>query len=564
MPTEHDEQRIAEVRQAKERWEAETLRPHLARTPERRASHRNDVGIDVQPVYTPADLADRGFDYLRDVGFPGEYPFTRGITPAMYRTDAPLLRVYAGYGSPEESNAYYKYLLDLGAEEIVMAVDLPTQVGYDSDHVMAQGEVGRVGVAIDSLRDLEVLFDGIPLNRLKRVSMLGNSFGPAALAFFVALGERQGLAPRDFVVDLQNDPLKEYVARGTQFLPVRPAMRLAADVVEHCAREIPHWYPLTACVNHMNAAGAGSTRGTAFALANAICYVDELSRRGLPVDAFASRITMFLDEREDFFVAAANLRATRRVWARLMKERFGARDPRSWALHVTSYGHGGETVQEPLNNVVRITMGTLAYVLGGVTFLYNGSYDEALSIPSREAVRVAVRMQQILSHELGVTHTVDPLGGSYYVESLTLQIHDEIGRELEKVEARGGALACIESGYFKQAIGEGAVRRQRAFDQRERVSIGVNKFRMNEPVPRSAFRADATVAKRQQERLAALRRERDGGRVRAALARLAEAARAGVNTVAPTLDAVRAYATLGEISDTWRNVFGEYEPDVMY
>jgi methylmalonyl-CoA mutase N-terminal domain/subunit len=564
MASDHDPQPIADIRRAEERWEADVLRPHVARTPERRASYRNDVGIEVKQLYTPADLDRRGFDYLRDVGFPGEYPFTRGITPAMYRTDAPLLRVYAGYGSPEECNAYYKYLLDLGAEEIVMAVDLPTQVGYDSDHVMAQGEVGRVGVAIDSLRDLEVLFDGIPLNRLKRVSMLGNSFGPAALAFFVALGEKQGLAPRDFVVDLQNDPLKEYVARGTQFLPVRPAMRLACDVVEHCAREIPHWYPLTACVNHMNAAGAGSTRGTAFALANAIAYIGELARRGLPVDAFASQLTMFLDEREDFFVAAANLRATRRAWARLMRERFGARDPRSWALHVTSYGHGGETVQEPLNNVVRITLGTLAYVLGGVTFLYNGSYDEALSIPSRDAVQVAVRMQQILSHELGVTHTVDPLGGSYYVESLTLQIHDEILRELAKVEERGGALACIESGYFKQAIGEGAVRRQRAFDTGERVSVGVNKFRMSQPVPRSAFRADPTVAQRQQDRLAALRRERDGDRVRAALTSLAEAARSGVNVVPATLEAVRAYATLGEICDTWRGVFGQYEPDVRF
>jgi len=426
-----DKEKIEEIRRARRAWERDALGPHLGECPERRRTYRNDIGIDVAALYTPADLADRDIDYLRDLGFPGQYPFTRGLTPGMARTEAPMLRVYAGYGSPEESNAYYKYLLELGAEEIVMAVDLPTQVGYDSDHVMAQGEVGRVGVAIDSLRDMEVLFDGIALSRMKRVSMLGNSFGPLALAFFMALGEKQGLTPADFVVDLQNDVLKEYIARGTQFLPVRPALRLAVDVVEYCAREIPHWYPLTVCVNHINSAGAGSSRGTAFALANAICYIEEALRRGLGIDDFASRLTMFLDEREGFCEAAANLRATRRVWARLMKERFGARDARSMGLHITSYGHGGETVHEPLNNITRITLGTLAYVLGGVTFLYNGSFDEALSIPSREAVRVAIRMQQILAHELGIADTVDPLGGSYYVESLTLQIHDAIVEEVE-------------------------------------------------------------------------------------------------------------------------------------
>jgi methylmalonyl-CoA mutase N-terminal domain/subunit len=475
-----------------------------------------------------------------------------------------MLRVYAGYGAPEESNDYYKYLLELGAEEIVMAVDLPTQVGYDSDHVMAQGEVGRVGVALDSLRDMEVLFDGIPLNRLKRVSMLGNSFGPIALALFIALGERQGLAPGDFVVDLQNDVLKEYVARGTQFLPVRPALRLAVDVVEHCARHMPHWYPLTACVNHINAAGAGSTRGTAFALANAICYIEEALRRGLTIDRFASQLSMFLDEREDFFVAVANLRATRRAWAGLMRDRFGAREPRSMALHVTSYGHGGETVQEPLNNITRITLGTLAYLLGGVTFLYNGSYDEALSIPSREAVRVAVRMQQILTHELGLTHTADPLGGSYYVEALTLRIHDDILRELERVEARGGALRCIEDGYVRQAIGEGAVGRQAAFDRGDRVSVGVNRFRMAGPAPRSGFRADPHVAQRQVERLARVREERDAGRVRRALDGVRDAAGGHANTVPAVLEAVRAYATIGEICDALRGVFGEYRMDSAF
>jgi methylmalonyl-CoA mutase N-terminal domain/subunit len=559
-----DKEKIDQIRQAKQAWEAEVLAPHVARSPERRRTYRNDVGIEVGPLYTPVDLADHDFDYLRDLGFPGQYPFTRGITPGMLRTEAPMLRVYAGYGSPEESNAYYQYLLALGAEEIVMAVDLPTQVGYDSDHVMAQAEVGRVGVAIDSLRDMEVLFDGIPLSRLKRVSMLGNSFGPIALALFVALGEKQGLAPADFVVDLQNDVLKEYVARGTQFLPLRPALRLAVDVVEYCARHRPHWYPLTACVNHINAAGAGSSRGTAFALANAICYIEEARRRGLDIDQFAGQLTMFLDEREDFFVAAANLRATRRVWAGLMKERFGARDARSMALHITSYGHGGETVQEPLNNIARITLGTLAYVLGGVTFLYNGSYDEALSIPSREAVRVAIRMQQILAHELGVAATVDPLGGSYYVESLTRRIHDDIVQELERVEARGGALRSIEDGYFRRAIAEGAVRRQAAFDRGDRVSVGVNKFRVEEPVPRSGFRADPDVARRQVERLAQVKGERDAARVAATLARVAEAARGADNTVPAILDAVRAYATLGEICDTLRGVFGEHQPDVTY
>jgi methylmalonyl-CoA mutase N-terminal domain/subunit len=431
----------------------------------------------------------------------------------MYRSEPFVIRAYAGYGSAEECNARYKKILEWGADEIVMAIDLPTQVGYDSDHIMAKGEVGKVGVAIDSLRDMEILFDGIPLNSLKRVSMLGNSFGPLALALFIALGEKQGLGTADFVVDLQNDVLKEYVARGTYIFPIRPSIRIATDVVAYCAGHAPHWYPMTLCVNHMNSAGAGSTKATAFALANGVCYIQHLLDQGHGIDEIAPLLTMFLDERAEFFVQIANFRATRRIWARLMRERFGAQDPRSMALKITAYSHGGETLAEPLNNITRISLAALAYVLGGVQFLYNASYDEVLGVPTEEAARIAVRTQQILADELGITDTVDPLGGSYFLESLTHRIENDILATLAEVERLGGAVEAIETGFYVKAMSEGAIRRKREFDRGERVSVGANKFRSDSGVPSGAFRIDPSIESGQIERLRQLREERDGGRV---------------------------------------------------
>lgn len=557
-----------ELRRRVQEWERNLLGPALEREPERDPSFFElDAGPGVKTVYTPLDLEERGLDWSRDLGMPGEFPFTRGTTPSGSRSRPPLVKIYSGLGSPEETNVRYRNLLNWGAEFIHMATDLPSQVGYDSDHIMASGEVGRAGVAVASLRDMEVIFDGLPLNRFRRIGMLGNCIGPVALALFIALGEKQGLATSDYVVDVQNDPLKEYVARGTQFLPVRPAVRLATDVVAWCARHAPHWRPMDICVNHLNAAGAGSSYGTAFALANAIQYIDTLLDQGLEIDQVAPLLTMFLDERDDFFAAVANIRATRRIWARMMKERYGAQDPRSMALEVTAYGHGRETRREPLNNIARIAMGTLAYFLAGVQTLYDASYDEVLGIPSEEAVKVAVRTQQILAWEQGFGHTVDPLGGSYYVEALTHELEQRILRALAGVEERGGAVSCIENGYIKGIITEGAVRRQRRFEAGLRVMVGVNKFAV--PADTGAptvqvTRINANVDEIQLRRLAEVRAERDNPRVRAALARVADAARGGDNLVPPVLEAVRAYATIGEICAQFRAVFGEWQPDQDY
>lgn len=518
-----------------------------------------DAGVEVNNLYTPLDLSRRNFDYLEKLGFPGEYPYTRGISSSMHRAQPPLIKVYSGFGTAEDCNQRFKKLVEWGVDEIQMAVDLPTQVGYDSDHIMATAEIGRVGVAIDSLRDMEILFDGIPLNSLKRVSMLGNSFAPYALSLFIALGEKQGLNPDQYTVSLQNDILKEYVARGTQIHPIRPSVKLGCDVVEYCARYHPHWYPMTCCVNHINAAGAGSMAGTAFALANAICYIENLLSRGLHIDQFGYLLDMFLDERDDFFVTIANLRATRKAWARLMRERFGARDPKTMMLKITSYAHGRETLQEPLNNVVRIGMAGLAYYLGGVQFLYDASYDECTNTPSDESVKVAIRTLQIIFHEFGFRNTIDPLGGSYYLESLTCDIEKGIWEEFERVQKMGGAISAIEKGYYQKVITEGAVRRQRQLERGERISVGVNRFVSNEPLPESTFIPNSDTERRQIESLKKLRVERSQKRVDDTLDYVREAAVAGENLVPPILEAVRAYATIGEVSDTLRSVFGEYE-----
>ena len=559
-----DKKDLNELEKLKEAWEEACLNPALNQRPERKEKFVTDIGLEVERVYTPLDLQQVRFDYKEDLGFPGQYPYTRGITPTMYRTEPWIIRAYSGFGEPYVCNERYKKLVDCGADEIVMAVDLPTQVGYDSDHLMARGEVGKVGVAIDTLRDMEILFEGIPLNRLKRVSMLGNSFGPVALALFIALGEKQGLKPSDFVVDLQNDILKEYVARGTYIFPIRPSVRVTTDVVGYCAKHARHWYPSTLCCNHINAAGSGSTKAAAFALANGICYIRDLLKKGYGIDEVAPLFTMFVDERADFFVQICLLRAIRKVWAKTMKEKMGAQDPGSLALKITSYSHGGETLLEPMNNIARITLAALAYVLGGVQFLYNASYDEVLGTPTENPAKIAVRIQQILAHELGITNTVDPLGGSYFIETLTSRIEGEILEEIDKVEAMGGAIAAIENGYYLKVITEGASRRQKEFDQGERTAIGVNKFRLESKVPFGALRLDPMIEQRQVERLSEVKRERNAKAVRETLASVKEVAEGDGNLVPPVLEAVRVYATVGEICDVLRGVFGEYQAKEYY
>lgn len=522
-------------------------------------SFTTDVGLNINKLYTPLDLEKKKYSYLKDLGFPGEYPYTRGISHNMYRDQPPLIKVYSGFGIAEDCNERYKKLINWGADEIQIAIDLPTQLGYDSDHIMSCSEVGRVGVALDSLLDMEILFNDIPLNKLKRVSMLGNSFGPIALSFFIALGEKQGLKPENYVVSLQNDIIKEYVARGTQIYPIEPSIKIACDVVEYCAKHYPHWYPLTCCVNHMNAAGAGSTIGTAFALANATCYIEHLINRGLNVDQFGRMLDMFLDERDDFFVAIANLRATRKVWARIMQEKFGAKDPRTMELKITSYAHGRETLQEPINNIVRITLASLAYVMGGVQFLYDASYDECTNTPSDETVKVAIRTLQIIFNEFGLIKTSDPLGGSYFLESLTLDIERNILDELDRIQNLGGAVAAIENGFYQRKITDGAVRRQKEFERGERISVGVNKFASRDPLPDATFCPNQKSELMQVEKLKKLKENRNQDLVKETLHYVEESAISGRNLVPPVLEAVKAYATIGEICHVLRTVFGEYK-----
>jgi methylmalonyl-CoA mutase N-terminal domain/subunit len=507
-------------------WEKTVLDGWLKENPEKKERFTTDAGLEIERLYTPLDLERIGFDYERDLGLPADYPFTRGITPTMYRSNPFLVSVYSGFGTPQHCNQRYKKILEWGGVgEIAIAADLPSQMGYDSDSPMAKGEVGRVGVAIDTLRDMEILFEDIPLNKL----------------------------------NLQNDVLKEYVARGTYIYPIRPSVRLATDVVGYCARHIPHWYPLNICANHIHAAGAGSAKATAFALANGMCYINDLLNKGYQIDEIAPLLTMFLDERSDFFVAICNFRATRRLWARLMKQRLKARDPKSMALKIYAYSHGGETLLEPMNNIVRIALSALAYVLGGVQFLQNASYDEVLGTPTENAAKIAARTQQILAHELGLANTVDPLGGSYFIETLTAQIEKEIEKEFAAVEERGGAIAAIEDGYYTACISEGASRRQREFEKGQRVSIGVNQYRSESKIPSGAFRVDPNIEAEQVERLRKTKQQRNNKTVRDTLEYVREVAQGEGNLVPPVLEAVSAYATVGEICDVFRQLFGEYQ-----
>jgi methylmalonyl-CoA mutase, N-terminal domain len=545
------------------RWLKEAFAPARGNGPERR-KFTTDVGIAVDPLYTPAHLDHIGFDYLRDLGFPGEYPFTRGDRAGMNRTDPFVVSAYSGFGDAEACNQRFRKVIEIGAEQILVALDLPTQCGYDSDHEMAAAEVGNVGVAIDTLADMELLFEGIPADSLKRIGTLGNSIGPIVLALYAALGEKQGIPWHRYTVNLQNDPLKEYIARGTQILPPAPAARLAADAVAWCAEHAPNWSPMTVCVNHINAGGAGSSMGTAIALANARHYIELLLAQGYSIDQVAPLIHMFPDERHDFFISIANLRALRRIWARMMKESYGATTPAAMACRTTVYGHGQEALAEPLNNIPRTAFGTLAYVLGGASYVYLAGYDEAVSTPNENSARVALRTLQIIANEHGFADTIDPLGGSYYVETLTAQVEQQIRDGMAQVERVGGALAVISSGFGRRVMTEGAVRRQRAIDSGERPWVTVNMWPQKPNVPNTAFRGDAQATARQLARLARVKAGRDQARVQAALAEVDRASAENRNVVPSVLEAVRAYASVGEIVEIWRRRFGSFVPSTDF
>ncbi|MFC1958669.1 methylmalonyl-CoA mutase [Chloroflexota bacterium] len=552
-----------ELRESLKAWEDGILKGSLPSKGEQEAKFVTDSGIEVNGVYTPLDLEQCNFDYLKDLGFPGQYPFTRGITPTMYRGDPWVISQYSGYGGAEETNRWYKYLLDKGATAISMALDLPTQLGYDSDYPMASGEVGRCGVAINSLRDMEIIFDGIPLSKVKRVSTTANSMGAIFFAWILALAEKQGVPLEQVQLRLQNDPLKEYVARGTQIFPPHAGIKFANDVVEFATKQaMESVYPLTVSGYHMREAGATAAQEIAFALANAIAYVEEALGRGLKIDDFAPNIWLFMGVWIDFFEEIAKLRACRRMWAKLMKERFGARNPQSMIARLHAFTQGSAfTAQQPLNNIARGSIMGLAGVLAGIQSLTISSFDEALGLPSEESARVEIRTQQIIAHESGVIRTVDPLAGSYFVEKLTHQVEEAASGYMKKIEAMGGAVAAIERGYYQREIVEGAYQREKDINDGDRVIVGVNAYQSDEPIKIKIRRISARTQQQEIRRLKALKRERDNREVRQKLQEVREAAKRNENTILAILGAVKAYATTGEICDVLRDVWGEYRED---
>ena len=539
------------------RWESETLKRALARGDERQATFTT-TSTETRRLYTPLDTAD--VDYVRDVGFPGEYPYTRGIQPTMYRGRLWSIRQYAGYGTPEETNQRFKFLLKEGQPGLSVAFDLPTQLGYDSDDPQALGEVGKVGVAIDTLRDMETVFDGIPLEKVSS-SMTINAPAAILVAMYQAVGEKQGVSPGELQGTVQNDVLKEYVARGTYIFPPRPSMRLAADLIAYCSRQMPRLNSISIGGYHIRDAGSTAVQEMAFTFANAIAYIEAAIQRGVEVDDFAPRISWIFNTQNSFFEEVAKYRALRRMWARIMRERFQAKDPRSWMLR-THVQTGGATLtaQQAENNIVRAALQGLASVLGGVQSLALSCYDEALALPTELAQRIAVRTQQIIAYESGVTDTVDPLAGSYYVESLTNELEARANEYLEKIEDLGGAVAAIESGYMQREIQEAAWRYQQEVERSERIIVGVNKFQLEGEEPKPIFRVNPEVERAQVQRLRAVKAERDNAAVAASLARLQDAAQGDENLLPAIVEAVKAYSTMGEMCGVLRQVFGDYQP----
>jgi methylmalonyl-CoA mutase N-terminal domain/subunit len=542
-------------------WEADTLHRALERTPERQAQFATTAGIPLDRVYTPLHAA--GQEYERDLGFPGDYPFTRGVHPTMYRGRLWTMRQYAGFGTAEETNRRFQYLLQQGQTGLSVAFDLPTQMGYDSDHPLVAGEVGKVGVAIDSLADMEVLLQGLPLDRVS-TSMTINATAAILLCMYIAVAEQQGVLRKQVSGTIQNDILKEYIARGTYIFPPAPSMRLITDTFAFCAEGLPRWNSISVSGYHIREAGATAVQEVAFTLGDAIAYVEAAIRAGLPVDGFAPQLAFFFNAHNTLLEEVAKFRAARRLWARIMRQRFGAQDPRSWMLRFHAQTAGSAlTAQQPENNVVRVAVQALAAVLGGAQSLHTNSRDEALSLPTEEAVRIALRTQQILAHESGVADVVDPLGGSYFVEALTERIEAEARAYLEKIDQMGGMLRAIELGFVQQEIQEAAYQAQRALEAKRQIVVGVNEYAGQDGARVPVFVVNERVAEEQCRRLRAVRARRDAGRVHTALERLGETA-AGTTTLLPAiLEAVRAYATVGEICDALRAVFGVHQETVV-
>ena len=556
-----DQNKLAVLRDQREKWTKTTLQKTLKAHPERRKTFVTTSSVPVERLYTPLDIED--MDYERDLGFPGEYPFTRGVHATMYRGRLWTMRMFAGFGTAEETNARYKYLLEHGETGLSVAFDMPTLYGYDTDDPLAAGEFGKCGVAVSSLADMEILFDGLPVDKIT-TSMTINSPAAVIWAMYIVAAEKRGIPMEVLGGTIQNDILKEYIAQKEYIFPPEPSMRLVVDTFEFGAKHLPKWNTISISGYHIREAGATAVQELAFTLADGMEYVRWGIERGLDVDAFAPRLSFFFNSHNDFFEEIAKFRAARRIWAREMRETFGAKNPRSWWMRFHTQTAGCSlTAQQPENNIVRTAIQALAAVLGGTQSLHTNSMDEALALPSEKAVTIALRTQQIIAHESGVTNTVDPLGGSFFVEALTNRTEAAVYEYFRRIEALGGVIPAIERGFFQRELAESAYRYQREIDRHERTIVGVNEYVLDEPLAIPLLQMDPEGERRQIARLQRVRAERDNQAVTERLAALETAARGTENLMPFILDAVRAYATLGEICGVFRKVFGEYREPVI-
>ncbi len=541
-------------------WKEGIYKKSIDRFPERKSTFKTSYGETIEPVYAPENEDE---NYLKNFNFPGQYPYTRGVQPTMYRARFWTMRQYAGFGTAEESNKRYKYLLDNGQTGLSVAFDLPTQIGYDSDHSMSAGEVGKVGVAIDSLRDMEILFDGIPLGKVS-TSMTINATASVLLAMYIAVAEKQGYSSDELKGTIQNDILKEYIARGTYRFPPKPSMRLINNIFEFCAQKVPKWNTISISGYHIREAGSNAVQEVAFTLADGMAYVKAAIESGLDVDTFAPRLSFFFNAHNDLLEEVAKFRAARRLWAEIMKERFGAKKAKSMMLRFHTQTAGSTlTAQQPNNNIVRVAIQTLAATLGGTQSLHTNSRDEALALPTEESVMIALRTQQIVAYESGIANTVDPLAGSYYVEKMTNDIYEKAKDYIRRIDELGGMVEAIEKGFVQQEIQDSAYRAQKDIETAESVVVGVNKFKIKEEPPKNLLKVDPSIQYAQIDKLNKVKAERDNELVKRNLKAIEEAAKGTENLMPLILDAVKSYATLGEITTALQGVFGEHKESVI-
>ncbi len=548
------------IKSEKEKWDKNVVAPFMKKTPERK-NLKDSSGEVIKRLYTPLNHNDD--DYIAKLNFPGQYPYTRGVYPTMYRGRYWTMRQYAGFGTAEESNERYKYLLNQGQTGLSVAFDLPTQIGYDSDDPVCEGEVGKVGVAIDSLDDMEILFKHIPLDKVS-TSMTINSTAAVLLAMYIVVAEKQGVTPDKITGTIQNDILKEYIARGTYIFPPKPSMRLITNIFEFCSNNIPRWNTISISGYHIREAGSSAIQEVAFTIADGIAYCKAAVNAGLDIDVFAGRLSFFFNSHNDLLEEVAKFRAARRMWAKIMKEEFKAKKPNSMKLRFHTQTAGSTlTAQQSDNNIIRVAIQTLAAVLGGTQSLHTNSRDEALALPSEDSVRIALRTQQIVSFESGITNTIDPLAGSYYVESLTDRIEKGAFEYLEKIEKMGGMVAAIEAGFVQKEIQNSAYEYQMEIESNDKIIVGVNKFQMEEPPAKGLLKVDMSIQKKQCERLKKVKERRDNIRVNNILKKLEQEAKGNINLMPTIIDAVKSYTTIGEISNTLRKVFGEYKENIV-